>query len=121
MVTFVVERDGLDVETFNEYIDADYSTVTLKKPLCESVKSQDKIFVEFYNVDGDKKIQKSYGRFETGLTFTPSYIEDNTIYAPDLGAESEATKSTSYLPNQTVTDETPHKGSISKSYTEKSI
>ena len=119
MVTFVVERDGLDVETFNEYIDADSSTVTLKKPLCESVKSQDKIFVEFYNVDGDKKIQKSYGRFETGLTFTPSYIEDNTIYAPDLGAESEATKSTSSLPNPTVAAEAPLVGSISPSFSVK--
>ena len=27
MVTFVVERDGLDVETFNEYIDADSSAL----------------------------------------------------------------------------------------------
>ncbi|MGN0477564.1 MAG: Calx-beta domain-containing protein, partial [Ruminococcus sp.] len=40
MATFVVERDGLDVETFNEEIDETSSTVTLKNPLCESVKSK---------------------------------------------------------------------------------
>lgn len=119
MATFVVERDGLDVETFNEEIDEASSTVTLKNSLCESVKSKDKIYVEFYNVGKDKKIQKSYGRFETGLTFTPSYLEDNTIYAPDLGAESEATKSTSSLKNPTVAAEVPIIGSISPTFSVK--
>ena len=118
----IIVTDGKE-ETFDSTVGADDTRLSLNLPLCELAEVGSSMYFQFLNTSknssGQTIVNKDYGKFDTGYSFVASYAEDDTIYFPQLGAESEATAEDSELDTPTVAKEIPVLGSLSPSFSVK--
>ncbi len=121
-VRCIIETDGKE-QTMDYSVDSTDTKVSLTLPLCELAKPGSSMYFQFLNTYKNSSdttvVKKDYGRFDTGYSFLASYDEDDTIYFPQLGAESEATKGDSELDEPTVAKDIPVLGSLSPTFSVK--
>ena len=121
-VRCIIETDGKE-QTMDYSVDSTDTKVNITLPLCEMAKPGSTMYFQFLNTYKNSSdttvVKKDYGRFDTGYSFLASYDEDDTIYFPQLGAESEATKGDSELDEPTVAKDIPVLGSLSPSFSVK--
>lgn len=118
-VRCIIETDGKE-NTVDYPVDSTDTKLNLTLPLCELAKPGSKIYFQFLNTYKNSSdttvVKRDYGRFDTGYSFLASYVEDDTLYFPQLGAESESTKGDSELDEPTVSKDIPVLGSLSPSF-----
>ena len=74
---------GVEHASDDKTVEDGASVANYESVLSEKAKQGDKMYIEFFNKNGDNMI--SYGRFEVGYSFINANIEKVVSYMPDIG------------------------------------